>query len=320
MGTRTTKRSLSQEEQLLADGRDLFGRAIRLITETNKLKVWVPLACSLVLTLYYLYTLHSKAATAGEHPQTAADSPTVAVPDAPHEPRVVATAPASVGASNDNNPSDIRQQAAQAHSAQQFDEEAKLWQQVLDGSSPQTACPQVGKAYELAGELDQSVEAFEKCIALDPQNSDTLIAYAHVLQAKGDFARASDLYRKCLAKDPRNGDAQSGLALLELRQNHLPEAENAAKKILDTSPQNTDALLVVGISEWRQGKLADAERIFLRGEVVDDRRADFHAFLGRIAEAQHRQQDALRQYERALQLDPNDSDIQQRHDRLQQSQ
>jgi tetratricopeptide (TPR) repeat protein len=117
-------------------------------------------------------------------------------------------------------------------------------------------------------------------------------------------------------KDPANLDAQTGLALIELKQNHLHEAAEAVRPILLKAPNSTDALLIAGIVAWRQTRFADAEKIFLKGVEIDDHRADFHAFLGRIAEAERRPQDALRQYERALLLDPHDSDIADRRDHL----
>src|SRR5581483_9282414 len=55
-------KQLSAEARLLRDGRQLVARAVHLSTQTPKMKVWVPLLCSFVLTGYYLYTLHKKAA------------------------------------------------------------------------------------------------------------------------------------------------------------------------------------------------------------------------------------------------------------------
>ena len=96
-------------------------------------------------------------------------------------------------------------------------------------------------------------------------------------------------------------------------------AERAALAVLHQSPNQTDALLIAGIVAWRQTRLPDAERIFLRGAALDDQRADFHAFLGRIAEAERHPQQALEQYDKALALDPSDSEIVDRRDRLQQA-
>lgn len=320
----TPDREMSAEARLLADGREWLHRAIRLITETSKVKVWVPLVCSMVLTGYYVYTLHHRTAAANDHPQAVAESPAPvpAAEAAQPDHAVPADTPAApvTGAGSDESYPEIRKRAEEAHAAQQFDQEAKLWQQFIEGApAPQQACPQIGRAYELAGQIDDSVQAFEKCVALDPQNVDTLTAFAHVLQTKRDFTRAAELYRQVLSKDPKNVDAQTGVALLALKQDHLQEAQSEVDKILHAAPQNTDALLVAGIVAWRQGRLPDAERMFLRGENLDDSRADFHAFLGRIAEAEHRPQDAVRQYERALALDPNDSEIASRRDRLEQT-
>lgn len=323
------QKPLSEEAQLLKEGHQLVRRAVQLSTQTHKIKVWVPVLCSMVLTGYYLYGLHKKSSAAGMDltppaaPAAVAETDTAdgkagagdanATPVAEPEPERATPA----GPQGD---ADIRKQAQQAHAAQQFGEEAKLWQQLLDGSSlPQQACPAVGRAYERAGEMEAAIKAYEKCLSFEPGNVDWLVGFAHVEQTKGDFDRAAALYRQVLAKDAKNLDAQTGLALVALKQSHLREAETAARGVLEKSPNQTDALLIAGIVAWRESRLPDAERIFLRGAALDDNRADFHAFLGRIAEAERRPQEALREYDKALSLDPSDAEIVERRERLQQA-
>jgi tetratricopeptide (TPR) repeat protein len=320
---RIPRTHLSEEAQLLAEGRLLFSRAMLVVTRTSSIKVWVPLLCSMILTGYYLYTLHRKTVTLADVPSTVAEAAPKAVADnAPAQASASTPIVASASASADNDAGDdyaeIQKEAEQAHSSQQFADEARLWQAFMDHAPlPQQACPAIGRAYERVGQIDKSVEAFEKCVSLDPGNLDILIAFAHALQTKSDFSRAAELYRQCLSKDPRKMDARTGLALIALKQNHLDEAGKDADGVLHVAPDNTDALLIAGIVAWREGKLQDAEQIFLKGVGLDDKRADFHAFLGRIAEAERRPQQALRQYDKVLELDPNDTETAERRDRLQ---
>jgi tetratricopeptide (TPR) repeat protein len=324
---------LLAEEQLLKEGGQWLKRAARLYTQTPKLRIWLPVLGSLVLTIYYLPTIHSfsnqvsppvnTAVTPTQNPASTQAVPEVVVeeesPSLPTTGKTPVPAPLAGGetADADLSDSDILQRAQQAHGSQQFAEEARFLQRILDhGKDQRQVCPEIGKAYEQAGQIDSSIHAFEQCVSLTPGDIDTMLGLAHALQAKPDFKRAAALYHQSLQRDPGNQDAQTGLALVELKQNHLQEADSAAAGILHKSPGNTDALLITGIVAWRQARLADAEQIFLRGTALDDHRADFHAFLGRIAEAQRRPQDALQQYEKALQLDPNDADVADRRARL----
>jgi len=322
------EKPLSDEAQLLREGRQFVKRAVQLGTQTHKIRVWVPVLCSMILTGYYLYGLHKKQQPTGMDlaPAAAASPASAPVAETEAASEKAAAVPAEEAQPEAATPGrntgggDLRKQAQQAHAAQQFGDEAKLWQQIMDRSStPQEACPAIGKAYERAGEIDSSIQAYEKCVSLEAGNTDTLVGFAHVLETKRDFKRAASLYHQILLKDGKNLDAQTGMALLELKQDHLHEAEQAAINILHKAPDQTDALLIAGIVAWRETRLPDAERIFLRGAALDDRRADFHAFLGRIAEAERRPQEALRQYDRALALDPGDADIVEHRDRLQQA-
>jgi len=309
-----------EDEDLLAELRCLFTRAVQLTTRTSSIKIWVPVVCSCVLTAYYLYTLHRKNVSLADVPQVATDAPK-AVPDNVAKASVSASALPDAAAPDADAADaylELRKQAAQARERQQFAEEARLWQEFMQRAPlPQQACPAIGKAYERAGEIDKSVEALKKCVSLDPQNVDISLAFAHALETKSDFPRAAELYRRCLSKDANNMDARTGLALIALKQNHLNEADAGARSVLHAMPSNTDALLIQGIVAWRQGKLDDAERIFLKGVGLDDQRSDFHAFLGRIAEAEQRPEQALQQYDKVLSLDPNNTDIAERRDHLQ---
>ena len=323
---------LSAEEQLLLstggqlykDARQWLSRAVDLYTRTSKTKVWVPILVSSLMSGYYLYSSHvSRSASSTDVSVPVAESAPAAVAEAvplPKAPPFTSAAPplpAGDAPDGDDSDSGLRKRAEQAHADQQFGEEAKLLQQFADRSAaPQQVCPGIGKAYERAGDIDSAVQAFEQCAKLEPGNVDTLVAFGHALQNKSDFKRAASLYRRALLKDPGNLDAETGLALIELKQNNLHGAGEAVRPILLKAPNSTDALLIAGIVAWRQTRYADAEKIFLKGVEIDDHRADFHAFLGRIAEAERRPQDALRQYERALVLDPHDSEIADRRDHL----
>lgn len=324
------------EQQLLKDGGQWLKRAADLYTQTPKIKIWVPVLCSLLITSYYLYSMHARSAQFHAPSLSAEPAPPVAPPaavvvdDSPgprktitsasSEPSgTVADTAAGVSMATSENASDaeLLQQAQQAHGSQQFADEAKLLQRVFDRSpSSRGVCPEIGKAYERAGEIDPAIRSFEHCISLAPDNVDTLIAFAHTLVAKPDLRRASALYRQCMQKDAENLDARTGMALIELKQNHLHEADQLSLGILHRAPGNTDALLITGIVAWRQARLNDAEEIFSKGTSLDNHRADFHAFLGRIAEAQRRPELALQEYEKALALDPADGDVADRRDRL----
>src|SRR5581483_11950888 len=180
------REALSEEAQLLREGHQLLGRALRLITETRKVKIWVPVLCSIILTLYYLYTLHVKTVRTTDDLKPVVDTPPVAVaetaPVSNTGTRESLPTGADVTPDTDSNDLELRKRAEEAHVAQQYAEEAHLWKQFMEKSAtPQEAFPQIGNAYERAGDLDGALQAFQRCASLDRANLDTLTAFAYAL-------------------------------------------------------------------------------------------------------------------------------------------
>src|SRR5579859_2082767 len=78
-----------------------------------------------------------------------------------------------------------------------YDKEAKLWEEYLDRApAPVTACPRVGQAYWKARKQKEAIEAFERCLAYDRENSDSIFFLAHALEISGQMERAGALYER----------------------------------------------------------------------------------------------------------------------------
>ncbi len=211
----------------------------------------------------------------------------------------------------------LRLQAEQAHQVGHFREEAEFWKQFQDRAPlPEEACPAIGLAYERAREPRRALAAYERCLSLNPDDVDSLVAYAHLLEMQSDLPRASELYGQGLKKFPDNPDVLIGLARIQLRQDHVADASKAAKQVLLRSPQNSDALLVAGIAAWRQSQLEEAKQYLQRGAALHNKDSEFHSFLGRIAEAEQHPKEALEEYTEALSINPNAEGIAELRKRL----
>jgi tetratricopeptide (TPR) repeat protein len=129
----------------------------------------------------------------------------------------------------------------------QYKEEAATWEQFLQHAPvPVEGCPQIGKAYQQQGKSKDAISAFERCLAFDTTEPDSLFFLAHALEMEREFDRAGGLYRQCVAISPKYSDCQLGDARVLFRKGRAPLAKKIAAEVLARSPNNTDALLVMG--------------------------------------------------------------------------
>src|ERR1039457_5327627 len=75
--------------------------------------------------------------------------------------------------------------------------EAEFWEKYFDSApNPVAACPQIGEAYWKQGRTDEAVTAYERCLARNPENADSIFYLAHALELAGKLDRAAGLYRR----------------------------------------------------------------------------------------------------------------------------
>jgi tetratricopeptide (TPR) repeat protein len=192
----------------------------------------------------------------------------------------------------------------------QYREEAAMWEQFMQHAPlPWEGCPQIGKAYEKQGKRTQALHAFERCLAFDTTDSDSLFFLAHALEMEREFDRAEKLYQQCVAFSPKYSDCQLGMARVLFRRGRVAQAKKLAEEVLTRSPNNTDGLLVMALVNWSQGKLGEARRILECAVKLSDRYTDLYVVLGRIAERQGDTKLARASYQHVLELDPDNADV-----------
>jgi Flp pilus assembly protein TadD len=174
--------------------------------------------------------------------------------------------------------------ALRAHAyATVFRDEESLWTATLEGN-PESAIAHnnLGRFDVDHGQYPEAEEQFRAAIRLKPD-----YAYAHnglgnalAMSAKLDEAAAE--YREALKAKPDYPEAHNGLANVLLHLNRLNEARAECAEALKLSPHYVEAICTLGLIDATEGKIADA----------------------------------IRQFETALQLRPNDPRIAQELDAL----
>jgi tetratricopeptide (TPR) repeat protein len=111
-----------------------------------------------------------------------------------------------------------------------------------------------------------------------------------------------------VTKDPSQLLAQTELGFLYARGGDQDTALKTLTKVLNIEPRNSLALLYLGHTLYAKGQAKRAEESFLASAQTDPNFAEPHYALGQLYEDQRRQEDALREYSRALAIQPDHAD------------
>jgi len=137
-------------------------------------------------------------------------------------------------------------------------------------------------------------------------NDTSLLQKAYKAYTLGQVEAAEHLYKNALEMDKSNIQAELGLAIMYQNENMLYEAEKLYKKVLHKDPANVEALnnylAILAktepkaiLTEFRRLEAAAPYQSFIPAQI-----AMIYASLGEY-------QKAIRAFDRALSLDPNNN-------------
>lgn len=157
---------------------------------------------------------------------------------------------------------------------------------------------------------------YSRAIAL-ASDAPTIILIAETLQSENRFDDSEPLLRRALEMDARNPSANYFLGRSLVLKKRYSEAEPLLMKAIEVSPRSFAPYYVLGSAYLRAERLEDAERILNRaGEFASagDRKLLAGSYgLSGVGDAYlkaGRAKDAARAYERAVALDPSNTEIQ----------
>ena len=110
---------------------------------------------------------------------------------------------------------------------------------------------------------------------------------------------------------PRQTASGSALATAKTQLDHgnLDAAEESLWGVLGAEPSNEQALTLLGVVRGRQQRYAEAEALFRRVLQLNPKSIVASRNLAGALLAQDRPEDAIKQYQQAIQLNPADSDL-----------
>jgi tetratricopeptide (TPR) repeat protein len=167
------------------------------------------------------------------------------------------------------------------------EEEARWWEDFMRlSTTPEEACPRIGFVYRELGKTADSLRAFERCLAINPNDSDSLFFLGLAYERSGEPGRARRFYSEAAASAPDYPDVQVGLARLDLREGHPDESLSRTQRVLQRHPENTDALLVAGLAALRLSRLDDAKKWLTHASSLSASDPDIRRALSKVAAAE----------------------------------
>jgi tetratricopeptide (TPR) repeat protein len=152
---------------------------------------------------------------------------------------------------------------------------------------------------------------FERAVAglVPPGASDAtpalLYNLAVVLENQDRIDEAVEKYRACLALDPTYTMARYNLALLLHRKGRFDEAALESRRVLESDPTFVRAMLSLGEALRRMGRLDEAAAAFSHATRTDPASAPAWDGLGGVLTQMRRPAEAEEAFRRAVAADPS---------------
>lgn len=175
---------------------------------------------------------------------------------------------------------------------------------------------QLGKAYYGLGHNDKAVVAFREALKVrpnDPASTQLLAESLLNLGAKADsdskkasyYKEAVQVADKYLQMKPNSYESNNLVGRAALGSRDFAKAEQAFSKVLAQKPDYCYAMVNLSKAYIAQKRWADAEGILDDAAKCAPRMAVVYENLGFVIEKQKRLEEAIAQYEKALEIKPS---------------
>jgi len=162
-----------------------------------------------------------------------------------------------------------------------------------------------GAVYKELGQLDASIEAYSKALAIVPENAEVYSNMGNALQEQGKLEEAIEAYNKALAIKPDYADAYYNMGNALQEQGKLEEAIAAYNKSLSIQPDNAEAYSNMGATLQEQGKLKYSIEAFSNALTLQPDNAEAYNNMGMSLIYQGKLEEAIAAFNKALAIQPD---------------
>lgn len=161
-------------------------------------------------------------------------------------------------------------------------------------------CIATGEEYEKAGDELHAIFEFEKARKNDPTVK--VSRRLGVLYDRlGDFQKAQDEYRLALEQSPKDADLLNDIGYGYYARGRWAESEKYLRQALVVKPKHARAAVNLGLCLGAQGRFDEALEMFSKAVTP----AQAHSNLAFVLTIHHKWDEARREYQKALQIDPD---------------
>ena len=171
----------------------------------------------------------------------------------------------------------------------------------------------IGVFYSREEKFSEAAEYYEKILAAQPENINVMFNLASVYERISQFDKAEELFLHLLDLEPDNAMALNYLGYMYADNNiHLDQAEKMIKKALKFIPNNGAYLDSYAWVMYRKGKYKNALKYQLKAldnseddAILYDHMGDIYYALKQLAQAKYN-------WNKALELDPENDLIKEK--------
>ena len=162
---------------------------------------------------------------------------------------------------------------------------------------------QTGRDYLMAGQINEAIAELSIAASLDPTLSEAHNLLGVAYNKKGFGDRAKDSFERAVKNDPEDVETLNNLGFALYQNGNYRAAVDRLKRAAKIAPTDERVLNNLGLALCRLGKFDDAYQSFARagGPLVGNLN------IAKMLERFGREDDAIRYYEAARRIEPNNS-------------
>ncbi|KAL3775263.1 hypothetical protein ACHAW5_010901 [Stephanodiscus triporus] len=161
-----------------------------------------------------------------------------------------------------------------------------------------------GMCKHLRYELKGALGCYERCSALEPENTELLVKRAGVKMDEWDHAGAEVLFTDALALNPTASDALLHRANMRMLQQRVPDSQKDLETCIRLYPNNMLARLRLATVFMAKEDMDGAKRMLDQAEEYDPNSSEVHCYRGELHFARGEFVDAKGEFEKSIRCDP----------------